>query len=154
MGELDVNPQDLGRVFLNIVNNGCYATNEKRMALTEAGGGSDYSPTLWLSTQLDEDRVHVKIRDNGTGMPPEVIEKMFNPFFTTKPTDKGTGLGLSICNDIVRRHGGEIMVESEPGEFTEMTIDLPLHPPEPVADEPEDEFEQEPETEAAEVGND
>jgi nitrogen-specific signal transduction histidine kinase len=62
-------------------------------------------------------------------MPPEVIEKMFNPFFTTKPTDKGTGLGLSICNDIIRRHGGEILVESVPGEFTEMTIDLPLHPP-------------------------
>ena len=156
MGELDVNPQDLGRVFLNVVNNGCYATNERRMALTEAGEGSDYMTTLWLSTQLDEDRVHVRIRDNGTGMPPEVIEKVFNPFFTTKPTDKGTGLGLSICNDIVRRHGGEILVESEPGEYTEMTIDLPLHPPEPVADEPEDESEAEqaPAAEAAEVGND
>ena len=154
MGELDVNPQDLGRVFLNIVNNGCYATNEKRMTLEENGGESHYSPTLWLSTQLEEDRVHVRIRDNGTGMPPEVIEKMFNPFFTTKPTDKGTGLGLSICNDIVRRHGGEILVDSEPGEFTEMTIDLPLHPPEPVADEPEDEDEQELIAEAAEVGND
>ena len=154
MGELDVNPQDLGRVFLNIVNNGCYATNEKRMTLTENGEESDYSPTLWLSTQLEEDRVHIRIRDNGTGMPQEVIEKMFNPFFTTKPTDKGTGLGLSICNDIVRRHGGEILVESEPGEFTEMTIDLPLHPPEPVADEPEDEDELELVAEAAEVGDD
>ena len=154
MGEIDVNPQDLGRVFLNIVNNGCYATNEKRMTLTRDGGGSDYSPTLWLSTQLDDDRVHIRIRDNGTGMPPEVIEKMFNPFFTTKPTDKGTGLGLSICNDIVRRHGGEILVESAPGEYTEMTIDLPLHPPESVADEPEDEDELELVAEAAEVGND
>ena len=153
MGEIDVNPQDLGRVFLNIVNNGCYATNEKRMALTENGGGSDYSPTLWLSTRYDDDRVHIRIRDNGTGMPPEVIEKMFNPFFTTKPTDKGTGLGLSICNDIVRRHGGEILVESEPGEFTEMTIDLPLHPPEPVADEPEDEGDEELIAEAVEVGD-
>ena len=153
MGEVDVNPQDLGRVFLNIVNNGCYATNEKRMTLTENGGGSDYSPTLWLSTRYDDDRVHIRIRDNGTGMPPEVIEKMFNPFFTTKPTDKGTGLGLSICNDIVRRHGGEILVESEPGEFTEMTIDLPLHPPEPVADEPEDEGDQELIAEAVEVGD-
>ncbi len=154
MGEIDVNPQDLGRVFLNIVNNGCYATNEKRTSLTASGDGSDYSPTLWLSTELDEDRVHIRIRDNGTGMPPEVIEKMFNPFFTTKPTDKGTGLGLSICNDIVRRHGGEILVQSEPGEFTEMTIDLPLHPPEPVADEPEDDTEQELVAEAAEVADD
>ncbi len=153
MGEVDVNPQDLGRVFLNIVNNGCYATNEKRMTLTENGGGSDYSPTLWLSTRYDDDRVHIRIRDNGTGMPPDVIEKMFNPFFTTKPTDKGTGLGLSICNDIVRRHGGEILVESEPGEFTEMTIDLPLHPPEPVSDEPEDEGDEELIAEAVEVGD-
>ena len=143
MGEVDVNPQDLGRVFLNIVNNGCYATNEKRMTLTEAGQGAGYSPTLWLSTQLADERVQVRIRDNGTGMPPEVIEKMFNPFFTTKPTDKGTGLGLSICNDIVRRHGGEILVESEPGEYTEMIIDLPLHPPEPVADDPDDEDDPE-----------
>ena len=154
MGEIDVNPQDLGRVFLNIVNNGCYATNEKRMILAENGGGSDYSPTLWLSTRRDDDRFQIQIRDNGTGMPPEVIEKMFNPFFTTKPTDKGTGLGLSICNDIVRRHGGEILVKSEPGEFTEMTIDLPSHPPEPIADEPEDEDEQELVAEAAEVAND
>jgi signal transduction histidine kinase len=152
MGEIVVNPQDLGRVFLNIVNNGCYATNEKRTTLTQ--GGSDYSPTLWLSTRRDDDRIHISMRDNGTGMPPEVIEKMFNPFFTTKPTDKGTGLGLSICNDIIRRHGGEILVESEPGEFTEMTIALPLHPPEPVADEPEDEVEQELVADAAEVGND
>ena len=152
MGEIVVNPQDLGRVFLNIVNNGCYATNEKRTTLTQ--GGSDYSPTLWLSTRRDDDRIYISIRDNGTGMPPEVIEKMFNPFFTTKPTDKGTGLGLSICNDIIRRHGGEILVESGPGEFTEMTIALPLHPPEPVADEPEDEVEQELVADAAEVGND
>ena len=129
MEDIEINPQDVGRVFLNIVNNGCYATNEKRLKLSEAEPGGDYMPTLLLATRRGEERIEVRIRDNGTGMPPEVIEKMFNPFFTTKPTDKGTGLGLSICNDIIRRHGGEILVESKPGEFTEMTIDLPLHPP-------------------------
>ena len=129
MEEIEVNPQDVGRVFLNIVNNGCYATNEKRLKLAEANAGSGYAPTLLLTTRRNDERIEVRIRDNGVGMPPEVVEKMFNPFFTTKPTDKGTGLGLSICNDIIRRHGGEILVESEPGEFTEMTIDLPLHPP-------------------------
>ncbi len=139
IGEIDVNPQDVGRVFLNIVNNGCYATNEKRLTLEEEQPGKGYMPTLWISTRLNEENVEVRIRDNGTGMPPEVIEKMFNPFFTTKPTDKGTGLGLSICNDIIRRHGGGILVESEPGEFTEMIIDLPLHPPiEEELIEPED----------------
>ncbi len=129
MGEIDVNPQDLGRVFLNIVNNGCYATNEKRLNLEQEQPGADYMPTLWLSTRYNGDNIEVRIRDNGMGMPPEVIEKMFNPFFTTKPTNKGTGLGLSICNDIIRQHGGAIHVESEPGEFTELTIDLPPLPP-------------------------
>ena len=137
MEEIEVNPQDVGRVFLNIVNNGCYATNEKRLKLADSEPGSDYMPTLLLTTRRGEERIEVRIRDNGTGMPPEVIEKMFNPFFTTKPTDKGTGLGLSICNDIIRRHGGEILVESKPGEFTEMTIDLPLHPPMEDADHDE-----------------
>ena len=138
IGEIEINPQDVGRVFLNIVNNGYYATNEKRLALEEEQPGKGYMPTLWLSTRLNGGNVEVRIRDNGTGMPPEVIEKVFNPFFTTKPTDKGTGLGLSICNDIIRRHGGGILVESEPGEFTEMIIDLPLHPPIEGQGEPDD----------------
>ncbi len=129
LADIIVNPQDIGRVFLNIVNNGCYATNEKRRQLAEPEPGSDYMPTLLLTTRRGEERIEIRIRDNGTGMPPEVIEKMFNPFFTTKPTDQGTGLGLSICDDIVRRHGGRILVESKPGEFTEMSIDLPRHPP-------------------------
>ena len=129
LADIIVNPQDIGRVFLNIVNNGCYATNEKRRQLAEPEPGSDYMPTLLLTTRRGEERIEVRIRDNGTGMPPEVIEKMFNPFFTTKPTDQGTGLGLSICDDIIRRHGGRILVESKPGEFTEMSIDLPRHPP-------------------------
>jgi len=72
--------------------------------------------------------IEVSIRDNGNGIPPEVVDKIFNPFFTTKPTDKGTGLGLALSNDIVREHGGNIRVVSEPGEFTEMIVELPLVP--------------------------
>ena len=128
-GELEAIPQDLGRVFLNMVGNACYATDEKRRAAAETGSGAgDYSPTLLLSTKRTENHVVVRIRDNGNGMPPEVVEKIFNPFFTTKPTGQGTGLGLAISNDIVREHGGTIRVETEPGEFTEMIIELPLEP--------------------------
>ena len=128
-GEIEAIPQDLGRVFLNMVGNACYATDEKRRASmeTESGAGA-YSPMLLLSTKRTENHVVVRIRDNGNGMPPEVVEKIFNPFFTTKPTGQGTGLGLAISNDIVREHGGTIRVETEPGEFTEMIIELPLEP--------------------------
>ena len=132
MGELDVVPQDLGRVFLNMVSNACYATDEKRRAITEAGQSAGYMPTLSLATRRGESRVEVCIKDNGNGMPPDIVDKIFNPFFTTKPTDKGTGLGLAICSDIVRQHGGAIHVESEPGQFTEMIVELPLTPPLPA----------------------
>ena len=130
-GELEVIPQDLGRVFLNMVGNACYATDEKRRASVESGGHGNkrYMPTVRLSTKRHEDKLEVKIRDNGGGMPPDVVEKIFNPFFTTKPTGQGTGLGLAMSSDIVREHGGSIRVETEPGEFTEMIIDLPLVPP-------------------------
>ncbi len=124
-GEIDAIPQDLGRVFLNMVSNACYATDEKRKAAA-GNGGEPYSPTLWLTTQRKDDRMEVRIRDNGIGIPPDAVEKIFNPFFTTKPTDKGTGLGLALSSDIVRRHGGLIRVETEPGEFTEMIVDLPV----------------------------
>ena len=131
MIELEAIPQDLGRVFLNMVGNACYATDEKRRAIEEAGGnrGSDrYFPTLWVATKRADDSVEVRIKDNGNGMPAEVVEKIFNPFFTTKPTGQGTGLGLALSNDIIREHGGSIRVETEQGEFTEMIIDLPLVP--------------------------
>lgn len=123
-GEIDVVPQDLGRVFLNMVGNACDATNERRMA-----SGDDYKPTLAVSTRRIEDTLEIRVRDNGTGMPKEVVDKIFNPFFTTKPTDKGNGLGLAISSDIVRQHGGAIQVESEEGNFTEMIIDIPCTPP-------------------------
>ena len=128
VGQIEVVPQDLGRVFLNMVGNACYATDEKRRAI-EADDGVTYFPTLTLSTRRMDDRIEVGIKDNGTGIPPEVVDKIFNPFFTTKPTDKGTGLGLALSNDIVREHGGNIRVVSEPGEFTEMIVELPLVPP-------------------------
>lgn len=122
MGELEVVPQDLARVFLNMVSNACYATNDKRHSPETP---SDYVPTLWISTRRMPDQIEVRIRDNGKGIPPDVVDKIFNPFFTTKPTDQGTGLGLALSNDIVREHGGAIKVHSEPGEFTEMLIELP-----------------------------
>ena len=122
VGELEVVPQDLARVFLNMVSNACYATNEKRHAPDTP---SDYVPTLWITTRRTPDQVVVRIRDNGNGIPSDVVDKIFNPFFTTKPTDQGTGLGLALSNDIVREHGGAIKVHSESGEFTEMIVELP-----------------------------
>ena len=127
MVECEVIPQDLGRVFLNMVSNACYATDEKRKKLAASAeeDAPRYDPTLTLVTKCRPDGIEIRIRDNGSGMPPEVAEKIFNPFFTTKPTDKGTGLGLSLSSDIIRQHGGSIRVETEADEFTEMIIDLP-----------------------------
>ena len=134
MGELEVIPQELGRVFLNMVSNACYATDEKRRLATEADG-DPYMPTLLLTTHRGEDNAEIRIRDNGNGIPPGVIEKIFNPFFTTKPANQGTGLGLAMSSDIVRKHGGAIRVESEPGQFTEMIVELPLTPPSTATEE-------------------
>ena len=113
--------QDLGRVFLNIINNACYAANEKAKLLIPG-----YQPTLTISSHPSGSYVEVRIRDNGTGIPDSVREKIFNPFFTTKPTGQGTGLGLSISHDIVvRQHAGQLEVLTEPGEFTEFLIRIP-----------------------------
>ena len=129
LGEIEAIPQDLGRVFLNMVNNACYATDEKRRAAAAEQQAEPYAPTLWIATRKGEERVEIRIKDNGSGMPPHVVEKIFNPFFTTKPTGEGTGLGLAMSSDIVRGHGGGIQVDTEPGEFTEMIIDLPGETP-------------------------
>ncbi|HBK63502.1 MAG TPA: serine/threonine protein kinase, partial [Cyanobacteria bacterium UBA11166] len=128
VGELNVVPQDMSRVFLNLTNNACYAAYNKRKQLqAEAGdGGTNFQPIIWVSTKNLEDKVEIHIRDNGTGMPPDVVEKIFNPFFTTKPTGEGTGLGLSITYDIiVQGHQGEIKVETEVGSYAEFIVILP-----------------------------
>ena len=124
-GEASVVPEDMARVFLNVVGNACYATAEKRGSLDESCRAS-YMPTIWLRTKRGEDSIEIRIRDNGGGIPSDVMEKIFNPFFTTKPTDKGSGLGLSLSNDIVREHGGTITPASEPGEYTEMVISIQI----------------------------
>ena len=143
VGEIDAIPQDLGRVFLNIVGNSCQATDSKRARLKDRPKSEPrYNPTVWLKTRREGDRVHLSIRDNGEGIPPEVMDKIFNPFFTTKPTDKGTGLGLAISTDIVRTHGGTIAVESEPGSYTEMKIDLPIRRSEDRVDEVDEEADE------------
>ena len=136
-GEVEAIPSDLGRVFLNMVSNACYAVDEKRKQ-REAAGDRDYMPEVVLKTTRTDESVEVRIRDNGSGIPQEAIEKIFNPFFTTKPTDKGTGLGLAISNDIVRQHGGTISVTSEAGEFTEMLVNLPFRYPVVTAEHEDD----------------
>jgi GAF domain-containing protein len=124
-GSADIFPQDIRRALLNVISNGFYAANKRR---AETDGG-DYEPTLAASTKNLGDRVEIRIRDNGAGMTPDVKEKMFNPFFTTKPTGEGTGLGLSISYDIiVKQHGGSIEVDTQSGEFTEITVILPRVP--------------------------
>jgi signal transduction histidine kinase len=120
-GVTDVYPQEITRVLLNLISNGFYATTKRRM---EVGDG--FEPTLYAATKNLGDKIEIRIRDNGTGIPAEIREKIFNPFFTTKPAGEGTGLGLSMSHDIiVKQHGGSIVVETEPGQFTEFTILLP-----------------------------
>jgi signal transduction histidine kinase len=121
-GEVDLFPQEITRVLLNLISNGFYAATKRK---TEENG-ADYEPILAAVTKDLGDRVEIRIRDNGTGIPPEVKERMFNPFFTTKPAGEGTGLGLSISHDIiVKQHRGSIEVDTQPGEFTEFKIILP-----------------------------
>ena len=120
-GKADLFPQEITRVLLNLISNGVYATAKKAQANAEI-----YKPTLTASTKSLGDRVEIKIRDNGTGIPADVKDKMFNPFFTTKPAGEGTGLGLSITHDIVvKQHSGSIEVDTQFGEFTEIRIVLP-----------------------------
>jgi signal transduction histidine kinase len=121
IGNINIIPQDIGRVLLNLLTNSFYVVNEKKqMNIT------GYEPTVTVSTKRIGDKVEVKVSDNGNGIPPKVLDKIFQPFFTTKPTGQGTGLGLSLSYDIIKAHGGEIKVETREGEGTTFIIKLPI----------------------------
>ncbi len=139
VGDAVVVSQEIGRVILNLVGNSCYATHEKRRGIIEeAGEGvpTDYSPRIDVTTRNKGELIEIVVRDNGSGIPDSLKEKIFNPFFTTKPTDQGTGLGLAMSSDIVQKHGGRILVDSKDGEFTEMTVLIARNAVDHLAEEP------------------
>lgn len=118
--KINVIPQDIGRVLLNLINNAFYAVNERSKK-----GEEGYKPTVSVSTAKARDKLEIKVADNGNGIPENIKEKIFQPFFTTKPTGQGTGLGLSLSYDIMKAHGGSIKINSESGVFTEFIVQLP-----------------------------
>src|SRR5262249_37625323 len=117
--KINIVPQDIGRVLLNLYNNAFYAVNEKKKA-----AGIGYDPAITISTRKEKDKIEIRITDNGNGIQQNIIDKIFQPFFTTKPTGQGTGLGLSLSYDIVKAHGGELKVESKEGKGTTFIIQL------------------------------
>jgi signal transduction histidine kinase len=117
--KIKIIPQDIGRVILNLITNAFYAVNEKKKQQQE-----NYEPIVTVSTKRLEGKVEIRVEDNGNGIPQKVLDKIFQPFFTTKPTGQGTGLGLSLSYDIIKAHGGEIKVETKEGEGTTFIIQL------------------------------
>ena len=120
IGSVPVIPQDIGRVLLNIINNAFFAVNEKKKS-----AGDPYEPTVLVTTRKKDSSIWISVRDNGNGIPQKLVEKIFQPFFTTKPAGQGTGLGLSLSYDIVKAHGGRIIVNTEEGKYTEFVIQIP-----------------------------
>jgi two-component system NtrC family sensor kinase len=120
IGKINVVPQDIGRVLLNLINNAFYAVNEKAKLSADS-----YEPLVLVSTKRKENKVEIKIVDNGNGIPQKIVDKIFQPFFTTKPTGQGTGLGLSLAYDIVKAHSGELKVNTKEGVESEFIIQLP-----------------------------
>ena len=121
IGSINIIPQDIGRVILNLITNAFYVVNEKSKQ-----GITGYEPTVSLSTKKENNKVLITVKDNGNGIPQKILDKIFQPFFTTKPTGQGTGLGLSLSYDIVKAHGGELKVETKEGQGTTFTIQLPI----------------------------
>ena len=133
IGNISIVPQDIGRVILNLISNAFYACTERSRSTAPQPpkvGFSDpdyrHVPTVWVSTKRETDKVIISVRDNGPGIPAEIRDKIFQPFFTTKPTGQGTGLGLSLSYDIVKAHGGELKVETTEGEGSGFIITLPV----------------------------
>jgi len=120
IGNINIVPQDIGRVILNLITNAFYVVTEKKKQLPKG-----YEPTVSVSTKRINDKVEIRVKDNGNGIPQKVVDKIFQPFFTTKPTGQGTGLGLSLSYDIIKAHGGEIKVETKEGDGAEFIIQLP-----------------------------
>jgi len=119
IGKINVVPQDIGRVMLNLFNNAFYAVMEKKKQVSDS-----YEPSVYVATKKVNDKVEIHVRDNGVGISPKIVEKIFQPFFTTKPTGQGTGLGLSLSYDIIKAHGGEIKLEMKEGEGSEFIVRL------------------------------
>ncbi|MES2331809.1 MAG: ATP-binding protein [Bacteroidota bacterium] len=126
LGSLNIVPQDIWRVILNLITNAFYAVNEKQKAKSETPNPESYQPTVTVRTKKINGNVEITVKDNGNGIPQNVLEKIFQPFFTTKPTGQGTGLGLSLSYDIVKAHGGELKVETKEEEGTEFIMQLPI----------------------------
>ncbi|MBL0233389.1 MAG: hypothetical protein IPQ08_06960 [Chitinophagaceae bacterium] len=126
IGKINIIPQDLGRVMLNLINNAFYAVDDKKRSALNEAMDVRYDPRVTVSTKKSNGKVEIRVTDNGNGIPKKVLDKIFQPFFTTKPTGVGTGLGLSLSYDIVKAHGGEIKVETKEGEGTTFAIQLPL----------------------------
>jgi signal transduction histidine kinase len=118
-------PQDIGRVILNLINNAFYAVSEKSKVESQKSG-NNYEPTVTVSTKKLGDKIEISVKDNGNGIPDSIKEKIFQPFFTTKPTGQGTGLGLSLSYDIVKAHGGELMVDTNEEAGTRFSILIPV----------------------------
>jgi signal transduction histidine kinase len=121
LNKINIIPQDIGRVILNLITNAFHTVSEKKKATSEP-----YDPTVTVSTKKLKDNIEIKVADNGNGIPKKVLDKIFQPFFTTKPTGQGTGLGLSLSYDIVMAHGGELKVETKENKGTEFSILLPV----------------------------
>ena len=135
IGKVNIIPQDVGRVILNLLTNAFYVVDEKKKALKAdlpekldqlVSVGELYEPTVSLNTKKVGDQIEIKVHDNGNGIPQKILDKIFQPFFTTKPTGHGTGLGLSLSYDIIKAHGGELTVKTKAGDFAEFVITLPV----------------------------